>query len=354
MSAPGKVILFGSGETAPSGRRVYHQLFEGLGGPVQMAVLETPAGFQPNSAWVAGQVVDFIQHHLQNFRPQVAALPARRRAGPFSTDDPGILAPLLTANVIFMGAGSPTYAVQHLRDSLAWHLLTGRHRLGATVIFASAATVAVGRQALPVYEIYKVGEPPHWKPGLDFFGAFGLELVIIPHWNNGDGGENLDTSRCFMGRERFERLLELLPGRPTVLGIDEHTALYLDFVETCGRVEGAGGITILRNGHSRRFQSGETLPLAELGDLRMPQPAAGLPAPVWERLGAAPAGERPPEPPESVIALAEERADARARRDWAAADSLREQVGRAGWSIQDTPEGYRLAPLDGPAGENGG
>jgi hypothetical protein len=65
--------------------------------------------------------------------------------------------------------------------------------------FASAASIAVGRYALPVYEIYKVGADLHWVDGLDLFRVFGWELAIVPHWNNREGGDDLDTSRCFMG-----------------------------------------------------------------------------------------------------------------------------------------------------------
>ena len=49
-----------------------------------------------------------------------------------------------------------------------------------TAIMASAAAIAASAYALPVYEIYKVGEDPHWKPGLDFFSLYGLSLVLVP------------------------------------------------------------------------------------------------------------------------------------------------------------------------------
>ena len=55
-----------------------------------------------------------------------------------------------------------------LENSLAWDIIRARHRLGATLIFASAATIAVGAWALPVYEIYKVGVDVHTVPGLRF------------------------------------------------------------------------------------------------------------------------------------------------------------------------------------------
>ena len=175
-----------------------------------------------------GRVADFLRLRLQNTHPQVTAIPARRRGTPFSPDNPAIVAPLLQADLIFLGPGSPTYAVRQLQDSLAWQMLTARHRLGAALALASAAVAAVGAYALPVYEIYKVGEDLHWKAGLDFFGAYGLRLAFVPHWDNVDGGEELDTSRCFMGQSRFARLLEMLPPGVTVIGIDEKTALIVE------------------------------------------------------------------------------------------------------------------------------
>ena len=145
-------------------------------------------------------------------------VPARRRGTALSPDNPEIVAPLLDSDVIFLGPGSPSYAVRQLQDSLAWHTLRGRQRLGAAVVLASAASIAAGAYALPVYEIYKVGEDPHWKPGLDLFADFGLKLAVMPHWNNNDGGAELDTSRCFMGLARFEPLLAMLPADVVVLG----------------------------------------------------------------------------------------------------------------------------------------
>ena len=109
------------------------------------------------------------------------------------------LAPLMDSNLIFMGPGSPSYTVRQLQGSLAWDLIRARHRLGAALALASAATVAMGAWAIPVYEIFKVGEDPHWKPGLDLLGDFGLHCVVVPHWNNTEGGQDVDTGRCFIG-----------------------------------------------------------------------------------------------------------------------------------------------------------
>ena len=48
------------------------------------------------------------------------------------------------------------------------------------------------------YEIYKVGVDPFWAEGMDILGQLGLPLVVVPHWNNAEGG-TFDTRFCFMG-----------------------------------------------------------------------------------------------------------------------------------------------------------
>ena len=346
--APGLVVCFGSGETSASGRRIWEWLFRRLSPPIRVAVLETPAGFELNSAQVAGRVGEFLRRRLQNYHPEITVIPARKRGTPFSPDNPQVVAPLLHSNVVFMGPGSPTYAVRQLRGSLAWHLLVARHRRGAAIVLASAAVIAASAHALPVYEIYKVGEDLHWKQGLDFFGVYGLSLVFIPHWNNTEGGAELDTSRCFMGRSRFEALLALLPAEATVIGIDEHTALVIDVGAQRCQVLGKGRVTRIRDGEEKYFVSHAGFPLAELGPVRMPRPEEGIPPEVWERVLEAevqPSPEPSSEPPPEVQALVQQRQAARERRDWATADALREQIAALGWRVIDTPEGPRLEPV---------
>jgi len=338
---PGPIVLFGSGETSASGQKIFDQLLSQLPISPRIALLETPAGFELNSAQVIGRVGDFLQQRLQNYHPQTEIVPARQRGTAFSPDDPGLAAPLLAADLIFLGPGSPTYAVRQLAGSLAWNYLRARHRLGAALVFASAAVVAIGAHALPVYEIYKVGEDLHWKAGLDFFAPFGLSLVFIPHWNNTDGGAELDTSRCFMGQARIERLLELLPAEQTVVGIDEHTALWLDCASQRCTARGLGTVTLQRAGATRVISSGEDFPMSVLGDCWTPHPTNDLPSPVWEAALQAARSDvrRDTPPPAEVLALVEERQSARARKDWRAADLLRGQIAALGWQVQDTPEG---------------
>ncbi len=342
---PGLVILLGSGERTPSGRKIFDWLFRRLPTPVRVALLETPAGFESNSDYVARQIGESLGHHLRNYDPQITIVPARKRGTRFSPDDADIAALLPGADAVFAGPGSPTYAVRQLQDSLTWQTLVACHRLGAAVVLASAAAIASGALALPVYEIYKVGEDLHWHEGLDFLGDFGLRLVVIPHWNNRDGGEALDTSHGYMGRARFESLLELLPSGLTVVGIDEQTALVLDLATGQCTILGKGGVTVLRDGQERRFGREASFPASDLGAFHPPRPFSGVQAEVVERTRAildAAQGDVQVAPPAEVMALVEQREDARGRADWAAADRLRERIAAIGWRVSDAVEGPQL------------
>lgn len=344
---PGRIGLFGSGETTPSGRKIFAELLRGLPEQPRIAILETPAGFELNSSQVARRVATFLRQHLQNFHPQIEQVAARKRGTAFSPDDPQIVAPILGSNMIFMGPGSPTYAVRQLQRSLAWDYLIASHRLGASLALASAATIAISAFALPVYEIFKVGEDIHWKEGLDLLGAYGLSLVFVPHWDNNEGGAELDTRRCFMGRERFDPLLEMLPQSVSVVGIDENTGLIIELSEERCRVIGKGEITVLREGNETIFRREVSFPIGELGEFELPEPETDVPEEIWEKaLSAMHKNPPDPMPPEEVVELVEFRESARQNKDWSEADILRAQIEELGWQVLDTPEGPELEKVD--------
>ena len=338
----GQIAFLGSGETSLAGGRIFETLARDLPQPLKVAILETPAGFELNSDQVAGRVAEFMGNRLQNYKPQIDVIPARKRGTDFSPDDPEILEPLLKADMIFMGPGSPTYAVRQLKDSLAWNIIRARHRLGATLVFASAATISIGAWALPVYEIFKVGEDVYSVPGLDLFADLGLTLSIIPHWNNAEGGIDLDTSRCFVGLDRFNQWCGTLPPENTTLGLDEHTGLIMDFQTGECQVLGVSSVSLVRECDPEIYAAGASFPLSELGEIRHPQPLeAGIPAEVWELVTAANEAEEDT-PSDEVKALAEQRQKAREEKNWAESDRLRDEIAALGWAVQDTPEGVKL------------
>jgi hypothetical protein len=347
MNTLGSIAVLGSGETSYAGGRIFESLVRNVRQPLKISVMETPAGFEVNSAHVAARVADFLKTRLQNYKPQVDLIPARKRGSLFSPDDRSILEPILTSDLIFMGAGSPTYAVRQLQDSLAWHLIRAKHRMGATLVLTSASAIAISEWTIPVYEIYKVGEDVHTKPGLNFFSSFGLNLSFVPHWNNAEGGEDVDTSRCFIGMDRFEEWRALLPSDRVIIGIDEHTGLILDMLNGVCRVSGVGAVTILREGRKDVFPNGADFDLNALGICcTWPDPQDDIPAEVWkilQKTEAVTAGDD--HPPAELIALLDQREEARARRDFGIADEIRKQITALGWTIQDTPQGAKLIRL---------
>src|SRR5689334_5252091 len=179
----GRIAFLGSGETSLAGGRIFESLARLLADPLRIAIMETPAGFELNASLVAGRVAEFLKNRLQNYKPQIDLVAARKRGTQYSPDSLEVIAPLLTANMIFMGPGSPTYVARQLSGSLAWDVIRARHRQGATLVFSSAATISIGAWVLPVYEIYKVGEDVHCTNGLNLFADLGVDLNFIPHWN---------------------------------------------------------------------------------------------------------------------------------------------------------------------------
>ena len=338
----GKIAFLGSGETSRAGGEVLERLARDFAHPLRIAILETPAGFELNSQQVAARVGDFMRSRLQQFEPEIEVVPARRRGTPLSPDEPAILGPLLRADLIFMGPGSPTYAIRQLRGSLAWDLIRARQRLGAGLIFASSAAIAVSAWGLPVYEIFKVGADVESVPGLDLFGDFGMHISFIPHWNNAEGGDDLDTSRCFVGKERFQAWCDSLPANSTTVGLDEHTWLTIDVEAGTCEVGGVSTVSLVGDGDPRIFPAGARFALADLGMTELPDPPErGIAEPAWEMLRKIPPPKQD-EPPPRVLELAEERRQARARANWAESDRLRDEIARRGWRALDTPTGQVL------------
>lgn len=342
----GPIILIGSGETSPSGGVVFEKLAKRYGDNLRIAIMETPAGFELNSNRVAGRVGDYLAKRLQNYHPAIDIIPARKKGGPFSPDNEAILEPLYTADVIFLGPGSPTYAGRQLMGSLAFEIIQARQRTGSALVLASAASIAFGSETLPVYEIFKAGMDLHWQPGLDFFRHYGRELVIIPHWNNTQGGDELDTSHCFMGEGRFAELRAMLTGHPDVIGIDEHTSLWIEPVTLIGKVFGKGSVHISCTDGVCDYQNGQTVSLAATGYTGSPEIIFdGIRPEVVTRLEEVrsnPQTRLTEQPPDHLAGLVEQREAARKTGDFTLADLLRKQMEDAGWRVQDTTGGPRL------------
>ncbi len=232
------LVLFGSGENAPSSVDIYRQIFLQLGKrDLRIALVTTPAGFQPNVEHVYGEIKDYLLSSLPDFNLTIDIVFANTQA---DANNSVLISFLDSADIIFTGPGSPTYAVKNLNHTLLINKIIERVKSGPSLILASAATIAFSHFALPVYEIYKVGEDLHWADGLDFYDAVWQRATIIPHFNNNEGGADLDTSHCYIGKDRFDKLRPELPANEWVLGIDEHTAFVVDLFSQKATIKGKG------------------------------------------------------------------------------------------------------------------
>lgn len=283
----GTLTLMGSGEMTPGMARVHRQIMSRIEGPVRAVFIDTPAGFELNVAGIAQKAVDYFREHF-GLELKVASF-LNASATPVAMEQ--AMRTLRQANYLFSGPGSPTYAVRQWRNTPIFETMAAKLAAGSHLVLASAATLAMGRYTIPVYEIYKVGEDPHWVEGLDLLGRYGLDLAIVPHWNNTSGMSH-DTTRAFIGQPRFEQLVAMLPASTTILGIDEYTACILDPAQKRGEVIGAGTVTI------RRGESEQVLPSGERFSFDLLQAPAGA--------STALPSLSPPDPAALLIAQADE------------------------------------------------
>ncbi len=327
--SPGTITLIGSGEMSPTMSKVHRAVMSRIAGPVRAVFLDTPAGFELNADQISSRAVQYFKKRF-NVDLTVASFKGTAAARPGEIED--ALRRLQRANYIFAGPGSPTYAIRNWQNTPIREAMARRLASGAHLVFASAAAIAMGRHALPVYEIYKVGEEPHWVEGLNLLGTYGLELAIVTHWNNAEGG-TYDTRYCFMGEPRLRLLEERLPDSATILGIDEHTACIVDLASRECRVMGVGQVTIRRKGREVTYASGTAFDLDQL--------AEGPEGPVSEYLGDFEWPEPVEDDTERIAPFVElligARAQLRAARQWALADEIRQRLTELGIVLEDGP-----------------
>jgi peptidase E len=272
MSKPkGTIVLMGSGELTATMVEVHKEVLASLADQPRPVFLDTPAGFQLNVDQLSHKAVDYFQDHVQQSM-SIASFKSNETTAAYEAEQ--AFRTLREGNYILIGPGSPTYAVRQWQQTPVPKIFTDRVESGGCLVAASAAALTVGRFSLPVYEIYKVGEALHWVEGLNILGAFGFDLVVIPHWNNAEGGTH-DTRFCYMGEERFSALESLLPDDVSVFGLDEHTACIINLQKDEAMIKGIGRATLRRRGAETAFKKGDRFSLevlrgGDIGEERKP------------------------------------------------------------------------------------
>lgn len=255
----GRIVIVGSGETSPTMVKAHRTLMEQAGEGTRI-MLDTPFGFQANA--------DDLTEKIQEYFAQSVGIPVgvarwRRRDESVASRERA-LGQLDRASWAFAGPGSPSYALRQWQGTPVPPALLAVVARGGTAVLGSAAAVTVGSHAIPVYEIYKVGDDPAWIPGLDLLGEVtGIRAAVIPHYDNREGGRH-DTRFCYLGSQRLEFLESTLPDGVGVLGVDEHTAVVIDRSSATATVHGAGGLTLRYRGVEEVIAAGESIALADV------------------------------------------------------------------------------------------
>ena len=352
-----RLVILGSGELAPPMVKTYRALFEGLDSR-RGVYLNSPYGFQENVPQLSEKIEQYFATSLQWHFDQ-ASLTHREvddlqhRAAFLNTID--------EASVVFAGPGSPTYALRQFAAVDLGTTLRQRIEAGTLVCFSSAAALTLGSHTAPIYEIYKVGEEPSWRAGLNVLDLFGLRCAVIPHYDNAEGG-NHDTRFCYLGANRLGELEQLLPSDTAIFGVDEHTAAIFSLDDDTVTIEGRGHAYWRTNGQERRLDNASTTPLAELRGTPMEPRFLSAPEAAKEEsgdlftliFGGGDAGARALEkliqqaaagapgridPANLVTRLLEIRAAARSEGHYGIADQIRDALTASNIEIHDGPAG---------------
>lgn len=269
----------GSGETSPTMVTPHQQILAALGkvGRLKLTILDTPFGFQENADDLTDKLIDF-------FTQSVGATPKAISLRNVSVTGAALgeaVNSIRESDWLFAGPGSPSYALK------VWHELgVSPHfdevLVDGTVVLASAAALTAGSHTIPVYEMYKVGDEPHWLPGLNLIERHtGMPAAIIPHYDNADGA-NHDTRFCYIGERRLRVMESLLPPEVFIIGVDEHTGIRFDLDERTARVFGRGTMTIRHHGESWTVSSGESATFEDIISHTGSTIMLGEPAPLFK------------------------------------------------------------------------
>ncbi len=256
MRVRGRLILLGSGETSPSMVSFYQRA---IPREANVGLLDSSYGFQANAEDLTQKIVGYFRESV-GFEINPIQL---RSSDSSSLEIATARSGINSSDFVLAGPGSPTYALDvWTATNISPDFLRLLER--GTLVLASAAALTAGAFTIPVYEIYKVGQKPTWREGLNLFESLtGVSAAIVPHFNNAEGGRH-DTRCCYIGEERLSLLEKQLPEDAVILGIDEHTGIELNVDTQEIAVFGRGGLTVRNGAGENHFASGSVVKVSEL------------------------------------------------------------------------------------------
>jgi len=253
----GAIAILGSGETSPNLLSVHREMINRLKKVSNPLIVNSPFGFQENVNELSDKLAKFFNTSL-NIDTQILSYKSPNEID--TVEYFKCLQRIDKSNFIFAGPGSPSYAIKIWANTEFPKSFKKVLENDGSLVFSSAAATTLGEYALPVYEIYKVGQDPYWINGLDILSAFGIKASVVPHFNNKEGG-NHDTRFCYMGEARFNNLRSQI--NSNIIGIDEHTGLIINGETSTGEVYGIGMVTLIKGEKKQQYSAGDTISFDE-------------------------------------------------------------------------------------------
>ncbi len=251
----------GSGETSPTMVTPHKQMIANVCSTKSavLNVLDTPFGFQENADVLTSKLTEYFE--LSVGHP--VGVISLRNSHVSSAELAQAVNAIRDSDWLFAGPGSPSYALKVWRElGITPHFSEVLSR--GILTFASAAALTVGSHTIPVYEMYKVGQEPHWLEGLNLLELHtGMSAAVVPHFDNTEGA-NHDTRFCYIGEQRLRVLESFLPSETFIIGVDGHTGVSFDLDTRVANVFGLGQMTIRHHSESWIVHSGESATFEEI------------------------------------------------------------------------------------------
>ncbi len=218
---PGTIALVGGDEFRPGCEGMDRAVLDASGVASPSLLVVPTAAARENPALAAANGV----RHFAALGADAGSLMVLDSA---DANDEGLLAPLESAEVIYLTGGSPAHLLDVLSGSLLLERMLEAHRRGAVLAGSSAGAMVLGE----------------WMRFRGWRRALGVVpgVAVLPHHERVDP----DTVAA--------ELAESAPEGVTALGIDGKTGCLGRRGEW--RVVGAGGVTVYRGGEWRRYAAG--------------------------------------------------------------------------------------------------
>jgi cyanophycinase len=232
----GTLALVGAGEFLESMSGVDRQLLDRAGGN---NVVILPTASAPDGAGVPERWIKLGVDHFTRLGAQADGVLALDRAG---CDDPANADRVRAANLIYFSGGKPDYLRSTLDGTAVWSAVQEVFDRGGVIAGCSAGAMILGGY-VPDFSL-KAGVPwiNRWRASF----ALVPDAIVVPHYD-----------------EFPEVMVSLMFGRRPpgsyLIGIDGHTALV--GLDHTWQVLGAGRVTVRRGRETKRYTTGQTVPL---------------------------------------------------------------------------------------------